>query len=203
MRAMSRLLWMTAAAAVALVAALSIAAGTARAQDEKKMDEAAMMEAWQKAATPGEAHQFLASLAGSWNVSSKMWTAPGAPPMETQGTSTKTMILGGRFLQEDLKASMMGMPMEGLGITGYNNTTGEWEFTWMDNMGTMMMTGAGKKTGDTITMETNYVDPISGEKSWSKMVTAIQDKDHHTFTMYNKVDGKETKMMEASYSRAM
>lgn len=195
MKAVSRLIWMT--------AALALVAGAALAQDGQKPDEAAMMAAWQKAATPGEPHQMLASLAGTWKVNSKMWMAPGAPPMETQGTSTKTMILGGRFLQEELETEMMGMPMKGLGITGYNNTTGMWEFTWMDNMGTMMMSGAGKKDGDTITMESNYTDPMTGEPSWTRMVTEIQDADHYTFTMYGKIDGKETKMMEASYSRSM
>lgn len=201
MNAMSRWIWMTAAAA--LVTTLAVVPGVASAQDEKGMDQAKMMEAWQKAATPGAPHQLLASMEGTWAVSSKMWTAPGAPPIETQGTSKKTMILDGRFLQEELDSNMMGMPMKGLGITGYNNTTGEWEFIWMDNMGTMMMNGAGKKDGDTITMESNYVDPISGEKSWTRMVTEIQDKDHYTFSMYGKMDGKETKMMEASYSRKM
>jgi len=203
MKALSRWIWMTAAPALVLVATLTVATGTASAQDDKKTDEAAMMAAWQKAATPGEAHQLLASMAGTWNVTSKTWMSPDAPPMESKGTSKKTMILDGRFLQEELDAQMMGMPMKGLGLTGYNNTTGMWEFTWMDNMGTMMMTGGGKKEGDTITMESNYTDPLTGEKAWTKMVTAIQDKDHYTFTMYGKADGKETKMMEASYSRAM
>ena len=188
---------------IVMTAVLAVVAGTALAQEGETVDEAAMMAAWQKAATPGEPHQMLASLAGTWNVSSKMWMAPGAPPMETQGTSTKTMVLDGRFLREELETTMMGMPMKGLGLTGYNNTTGMWEFTWMDNMGTMMMSGAGKKDGNAITMEADFVDPMTGQDSWTRMVTEIQDKDHYTFTMYGKMDGKEVKMMEASYSRAM
>ncbi len=36
-------------------------------------DPAAMEEAWNKARTPGEPHQFLARLEGEWTYSNKMW----------------------------------------------------------------------------------------------------------------------------------
>jgi len=51
--------------------------------DEKKpggppagMDQQAMMDAWMKAAQPGEQHKLLAKLAGSWTTTTRM-SMPG------------------------------------------------------------------------------------------------------------------------------
>ena len=43
-------------------------------------EQQAMMQAWQKAATPGPNHQLLTSLAGEWTFTTKMWMEPGTPP---------------------------------------------------------------------------------------------------------------------------
>ena len=58
-----------------------------QAQDAPKMsaEEAAMMEAYQKAGTPGIAHAGLAMTAGEYNVVIKSWSAPGAPPSGPAG----------------------------------------------------------------------------------------------------------------------
>jgi len=180
--------------------ALVFTAGPVLAQNE--MDEAAMMEAWQKASTPGDVHKYLASFAGNWNVTSKTYMDPGQPPMESTGTAKKTMILGGRFLQEELTATMMGMPMQGLGLTGYNNTTGKMEFTWMDNFGTMMMSGSGTLDGNTSTMMSTYMDPLMNKEAKAKLVTKLEGPDAYSFMMYEVRDGKDVLAMEAHYTRA-
>src|SRR5205807_2748449 len=41
----------------------------------------AMMEKYQKAATPGPEHQHMAKMAGKWKLAVTSWPAPGAPPM--------------------------------------------------------------------------------------------------------------------------
>ena len=38
------------------------------------------MEAWTKLNAPGDAHQVLAGMAGSWAMEVRTWMAPGAPP---------------------------------------------------------------------------------------------------------------------------
>lgn len=183
------------------MAILVLTSGVALAGDEEVMDEAAMMEAWQKAMTPGEPHQWMADLAGNWTVTSTSYMNPESP-MKSTGTCERTMLLGGRFMMEKVSSNMMGMPMEGIGINGYNNTTGMYEFVWMDNFGTMIMTGTGMKEGKVLTMTSEYVDPITGKKSTAKMVTTMVDDDHQNFAMYEMKGGKEVKMMEAEYMRA-
>ncbi|PYQ47537.1 MAG: hypothetical protein DMF59_18605, partial [Acidobacteria bacterium] len=53
----------------------------AQNQTKKEMsaEEKAQMEAMMKAGTPGEAHQKLASMIGTWDVEVKMYPQPGAP----------------------------------------------------------------------------------------------------------------------------
>src|SRR3989442_441387 len=61
-------------------------------------DEKAMMEAWAKVATPGEAHKWLEPVVGTWDAKITMWMTPGAPPQESTGTSENKWVLGGRFV---------------------------------------------------------------------------------------------------------
>lgn len=87
----------------------------------KQMDPQAMIEMYQKLATPGEPHKQLASLAGSWTTKTKEWMEPGKPPTEAAGSVEMKMLLDGRFLQQDFTGEMMGQPYTGMGITGYDN----------------------------------------------------------------------------------
>jgi len=51
-------------------------------------------------------------MTGSWEFETKMWMeGPGAPPALSKGTAEMKMIMGGRFLRQDLKGEMMGMPL--------------------------------------------------------------------------------------------
>ena len=46
------------------------------------------------------------------------------------------MMLGGRVMAERMEAKMAGQPFSGLGMTGYDNTSGQYWSTWSDSMGT-------------------------------------------------------------------
>ena len=67
---------------------------------------------------------------------------PGAPP-DSKAVMTTTMVLGGRYSHSMFKGTWGGMPFEGVATLGYNNATGKFESTWMDNMGTGTMYLAG------------------------------------------------------------
>ena len=57
----------------------------------KEMDPQAMMEVYQKLATPGEPHKLFATLAGNWTTTTKEWMEPGKPPTESTGTADMKM----------------------------------------------------------------------------------------------------------------
>lgn len=63
-----------------------------------------------------------ANLAGSWITTTSIWmSGPGSEPMVTEGTSEKSWVLGGRWLEERYQGTMMGRPLEGRGMTGFDN----------------------------------------------------------------------------------
>ena len=168
-----------------------------------KMGTQETMEVYQKIATPGAPHKLLSNMAGSWRTRTKMWMEPGKPPMESEGSSKQTMLLGGRYLQQEFTGDMMGALFTGIGVQGYDNNTQKYVSTWMDSMSTAIFffEGTADAEGRTITQYCRYDDPIKGPVRW-RSVTKIVNDDTHLFEMYvtDKSD-KEEKMMEITYTR--
>ncbi len=189
--------------ALLLVAALAVAA---LAGDEKKAAQepsAAEMQAMMTAMTPGEHHEHMKKLAGNHTYTMKMWMDPSAPPTESTGKRTSEFLLGGRFLEEKYSGTFMGMPFEGIGVLGFDNVQKQYVGTWIDNMGTGIMTSHGTcdKTGWTMTGESS--DPMTGKKWTSRSVVKIVDDNTFTMEMYGPgADGKEYKMMEMTCKKA-
>jgi len=201
---MKKCMWwaMTLLSGVVLVNAYS---RTAWAADAMPTDEKTMMMQMQKYGTPGTNHQVLQQAVGKWTHTVRSWMKPGDKPMESQGTSENTMVLGGRFLQQQAHGSMNGQPFEGLGYTGYDNVRGEYQSMWMDSMGTGMMIGTGSydPASKTIQESGHFSCPMTGEKAmWYRSEWKIIDNDNQVFSMYGKgPDGKEFKGMEIVYKR--
>ena len=108
-----------------LCAPAAIAQDAASAEPEMSPEVQAMMAAWEMAMTPGEQHARLAEhFEGTWDTKMSLWMEPGAEPMVSTGTSTNTMILGGRQLKMEYSGTFMDMPFMGIGFTGYDNVRG-------------------------------------------------------------------------------
>jgi hypothetical protein len=179
-----------------LVVTLAVACfAPAQAQDD------AEMKAMMAAATPGPHHAALAAKAGSYKTTSKMWMEPGQAPMETVGTSELKTVLDGRFVQEITKAQMMGMPWEGHGIYGYDNTTGKHTGIWYDSFGTMIMNFEGTCSDHckTISLSSTYIDPTTRSEKVMKSVSQDKADGVSVTTLYDVVDGKDVKMVEITY----
>lgn len=162
------------------------------------------MEAWARAMTPGESHAELAELAGEWRYTVTLWEEPKAEPTVLHGISLKTMIMGGRFLREELTGEFMGKLFQGFGLTGYDNVTGEYVSIWLDNMGTGIHFYTGEETAKgerTYTSEMH--DPITGKAMTTRSVGRTIDRDNHSFESYLTLpDGIEFLHMQVDYTRA-
>ena len=165
--------------------------------------DAAMMEAMTKAATPGEPHKKLEAFAGNWTTTMKMWMAPGTQPMTVEGSAENRLAMGGRYLEQRFKGSFMGMPFEGIGYTGYDNVKKQFWGTWMDNMSTGMMMSTGwMPDGKTWIFSGTYPDPMTGKDTKLEERVTINSADQHTFEMYGPgPDGTMFKTMEMVYTR--
>ncbi|MEO8277875.1 MAG: DUF1579 family protein [Thermoanaerobaculia bacterium] len=191
---------------LALLAAITVPV-SAQAPAEQKMtaEQKAQMDAFVKAMTPGKQHQQLAANVGTWDGSVSVWEAPGKPPQVSQTHSERTMALGGRVLQAHWTGSMMGMPFEGMGTTGYDNASGKWWSTWTDTMTTGTLNSSGTCDADpkrgcvyTATM----VDPATGKEAKNRTTLSWATPDEEKLEMFAAgPDGKEFKVMEISTHR--
>ena len=185
---------------------LVIAASPLMAKDkkpEKQKDPQAIMEVYQKLATPGEPHMQLASLVGSWTTKTKGWMEPNKPPTESAGTADFKMLLDGRFLHQEFTSEMMGQPFSGIGFSGYDNLRKRYFTAWIDTMGTgiFMMEGTAGADGKTITLKGQHDEPGGGRMT-HRAVWKIVDSKTQTFDMYGAHHGgKEMKVMEITYTR--
>lgn len=188
-------------AAVALVGgAAFVTAAALRPQDKKPeggmpdMDPA-MIQKMMELATPGEPHKELAKMAGNWELDFKMRMSPDSDWIDAKGTSEIKPLLGGRYVMETVKFSMMGMPVEGINILGYDNNKQEYTSLWADTWSTWWQSTRGKETADgTIEMKGTMVD-VAGERPF-RMVISTKSDDHYETEMYDSIppDG-EVKMM--------
>lgn len=189
---------------VALACLFVVAAGPQTFAQDKPMDQQAMMAAMEKARTPGEHHKMLASLAGDWTFVNRMWMDPSAPPMESTGTASYATILGGRYIQGTYAGQMMGMPFEGIGVTGFDNVTRRFQSSWIDNFGTMLMymTGTYDPATKAITFLADVPDAMAGGALVKvREVIVLVDHDTHRMEWYETRGGKESKTMEITYKR--
>lgn len=160
-------------------------------------DMKAMEEAMMKAATPGPQHKLLGRTVGDWTFTNKLWTGPG-DPMVMDGTMHAEWILGGRYVHSVYKGSMGGMPFEGNGTDGYDNMAKEYVGSWVDNMGTGIMTSSGTcdEAGKVCTYRAEATDPMSGQKSSNKMVVTYGEATFKLEMFMRDPSGSEMKTME-------
>jgi hypothetical protein len=192
---------------IALVVAALFVSAVALAADAPQMspEQQAMMDKMMKAATPGAPHAMLTKMAGEWTCTVKMQMDPSQPPQESQSTATITALMDGRYIQEVATGQMNGMPFNGMGLYGFDNVSGKYVSSWIDNMGTGIMTSVGSadKSGNVITWIGTMNDPVTGKTAKSRMVTTVTDDSHHTLEMFGVPPGgkKEMKMMTINYVR--
>lgn len=167
--------------------------------------QAEMMQKWMAYATPGEPHALFKDMAGNWKYTMKWWEKEGGPAQESKGTSKIKIIMGGRFLQQEVKGKSMGMPLEGMGFLGYDNVTKKYNSIWFDNMGTGMMKGEGTfdKATQTLTDKGEFSCPMREDTEDYVTEWKIVDKKTMTFSMTAKGPdgGKAYKQMEMTFTK--
>ncbi len=191
-------------AAAALALAVPAAMSTAQEPETAPGgdDQAAMMAAWQKAMTPGEPHAELAKGAGEWKMTVRAWMDPAGEPMVSEGKAERQMILGGRVLEEHSTSDMMGMAFEGIARTGYDNVTGTYWSSWIDNMSTACYLQHGSKDADgSTTYRGEFDNPMTGGKTQVRSVVRWESDDVQHFEWYEDHGEGEVKTLVITYER--
>lgn len=178
------------------VAVLLAAAACGFAQDKKpKADSAPPV------GKPGKQHAQLRRLVGRWNCEVKVFADPNKPTV-TKATAVFRALLGGRYVQQQFKGTMLGAPFRGIGTTGYDNAKKKYVGTWIDNHNTGIMTTEGTYDPGTHTLtETGTTSTPMGSGKL-RMTSKYLSRDRFLFTMYMPTGAGERKLMEITYTRA-
>lgn len=166
---------------------------------QKKLTPAEEQKAWMDYATPGDMHKWMAKMNGTWDGDITMWMNPDSPAIKTKGQAEYSMILNGLYQQGVHKGNMMGMPFEGRSTMAYDNSKKVFVSTWIDNMGSGVMTMEGTYDDKTkmLTSKGKMVDPTAGGKEVDvREVVTMVDDNTQKMEMYCTKDGKEMKTME-------
>lgn len=172
-------------------------------KNDKPMSHEEMMAVYTKLAAPGEPHKLFASLTGSWATKAKEWMDPQKPAIESTGSADARLLLGGRFLQQEITGSMHGKPYSGIWTIAYDNLLKQYVSTWIDTMSTQifMMNGTASADGRTITLTGRHAE-VGGGHMTHRAIWKIVDNNTQEFTMYGTFHGgEEMKMLEVIYTR--
>ena len=155
---------------------------------------------------PGDQHRELAALAGHWEAKMLIWMEPGTVPLEERFSSHIQMILGGRYMVEDVVGSVMGQEFEGHMSMAYNNATKEYFSTWYDTLGTGWSVSTGTRTSDGALHMTGLVQDFMSPNGRPYRSVMHPAEDHNSFRVEvfsGQPDGSEFKNMELLYQRQL
>ena len=149
-------------------------------------------------------HHLLASLAGNWHGTSKLWLEPDKLTNEAPVAGTVQLILDGRFALFLYQSFIEGEAQHGMFTFGYNTLLNRYETSWLDsfhnNTAIMFCTGHEKENGFFVLG--NYPDPSGGpDWGWRTEVQFI-DINNFSITAFNvHPEGAEARAIEFILAR--
>jgi hypothetical protein len=151
--------------------------------------------AWaQEMPKPGPEHKLLKAREGTWDTTMK------AGGMESKGTITYKMGLGGMWLAGSMKSDLFGTKFLGKSLESYHPAKKKYVSVWVDSMSTapVIMEGTYDKEKKTMTM-IGEGPGMDGKATKYKSVSKFPDADTLEMTMYIG-DGKDP-MFTVIYKR--
>jgi len=193
----------------ALLLAASSAAGQAHMPPAKAPSQTIVIpagkekQAEMEATEAGAVHRELTKRAGVYSTRSRFIAQPGAQAEESAGTAVISMVLGGRFLLEEIVGGMMGQAFQGIRLWGYNSQSMQYETVWTYTLSTamLMLAGTSSDAGKTVTYGA-AVEDAKGAKQVLTVVTRQMDDEQFIVEMKRRAaDGKEGASLVTTYTR--
>ena len=130
---------------------------------------------------------------------------PSQPPSTSSATDVVSMTMNGLYQVTDFSSTMMGAPMQGHGLMGYDKMKNKFVLSWVDNMGSgiVRMEGDYDKSTKTLSMAGKQSDPSRNMETDIRQELKFHDDGTYTMSMYGTGhDGKsEEKFMEGTFHR--
>jgi hypothetical protein len=146
---------------------------------------------------PSPFHDLLNDLEGKWRVHKEIYVATGSPerPARSSGMVTRRNWFVGtaKHLLDTTEGTVNGSPYYRLGVLGFSNVDGEYEWTTFDGLNSNMMLYRSEKLDKPtrkIAMTGVFTDQglidetTAGKQIAMRTVIDIKDRDHHTIDLY-------------------
>lgn len=149
-------------------------------------------------------HDVMAQHAGVWQAEATVWSweNPTEPLMQATATVDAEMIMGGRFLLQDIRGDAAGRPLHGMVVLGYSTAASEYQAMSFNNTSTGLTRSIGvlTETGD-IEVHNEFTDPASGETVSRRTVRRLISEDEWLETVHETRGGVERLVMEVRARR--
>lgn len=176
----------------------------AMAQDDaEKMQQ--MMEAAKKFTEPSEKHKLLEKFIGTWKLETRfVMQGKKSPPQP--GKSTCGWLIKGRWIKSEGEGVMMGKPLKGFHILGYDNFKQSYVGTSVQNLDTAMLRYEGDvdPKSKALVMYGKLDEYLTGEHDkMVKYVWRFKSPDHYVFEVHDlSIGEKNTMVIEQTFTRS-
>lgn len=167
-------------------------------------DMAEMMKMAKRYTEPGPAHENLERFIGKWDMEMRM-TMGGKTMSGENGSAEFSWLMEGRWLKNEAKGSLMGMPIESFSIMGYDNFKHSYVSTMVSTMDTAMHSNEGDMdpSGKALLLYGTIDEYLTGEHD--KMVKTVwrflSDNEMIMEVHDLPIGEKNTKVIEVVYTR--
>jgi hypothetical protein len=150
---------------------------------------------------PGPVHRDLASRVGEYVTTTTFQAPGGGPSAESTGAAKIRISVDGRFLVEENSGSLMGQPVQGLRLLGYNNQTKRYESVWTYSMSTAMlvMTGTSPDNGKTVNLSGSFEE--GGNKQTLHAIFRFIDESRFVVELRTAATGDTGSVVATTYTR--
>ncbi len=183
-----------------LIGILSLMAFSGPSFGENERRE--MIRALRDAGKPGTGHEILNRLTGKWKVRGFMRIDLKSNPEMVSGVAKIDWILGKRFIKQDFDCRKLDLPIQGLGLIGYDKLRKEYTGIWCDNSNTGIANLAGKLSsgGTKIEFRLSQTDLRSGQRRNARAEIVLDEKKGFRYSVFADLDGaKEVEVLRLSY----
>jgi len=185
--------------------ALLLALGTLSAAGQPPQDKQRdPQSSYEPRSAPGAGQKFLQLFVGDWDVAKTFFPRTGEPARQS-GTCRQAMIHDGRFLQSDFVFKTGDGTSTGMGLLGFEASTGKFTSVWTDSRATRMSFRQGKDKfdGKEIVLYSQSLGDGVREARQSRTVSRLEDDGrkivHRQYAI--SPDGSERLMMELVLTR--
>jgi hypothetical protein len=128
----------------------------------------------------------MAKHVGTWEGTLQQWMDPAAPPTTAKATTVTKLAMNGLYLLDDYSSNMMGQPMQGHSIIGFDKVKKKFVMSWVDNFGSgiVQMEGTYNEASKTLNIVGTQSNPGKGGSSSIRKEQKWIDDATYSITMY-------------------